>query len=739
MWAGRRLEKFLPATHVAIRGLRNRYRQAGLGAPLVAGLAPAEDVAVRDRFIPPRLKVPVTVFLRLDDVRAGISSGELRGTLEVYTKDTATTTTVEGRAVPLEFEPSAALAYTLNDAPVWESEIRGFLYGNFLKTGWALYALSPYRPGHVPVVLIHGTASSPARWADLVNELEADPRIASRVQFWLFAYNTGNPLLYSAGLLHESLAKSVADLDPQGTDGALRRAVLIGHSQGGLLAKLMVVDSGTKFWDNVSETPFEDLRVSEETRAVLRRSLFMTPLPSVKRVIFLATPHRGSSVAGLLISQFRWLVDWALTLPPNLLRITGEVLTRSEDPLLRSRLRQGLPRSVDNMSPGNPAIQTLAELPDRPGGGGELDHRDEGRHIARGRRRRVRELPQRSPGRSRVRADRGVRPLGAGESRGHRGDPPDPAPAPRRRTREPRGDGARLRAARPPDPVIAGARARARLGAPSAPRGRRRRRLGERWPLHYSDLSPALAACGAAAAALGLLALAALGSVVAGPAARAPLLAAFARRSLALLLYWRTIAPSNDRDWAPEVARLPYATVAGDLVTLHDIRNFDYRTETDFTPAYYDRTFDLRRLAALDLVTSYWMGPAIAHVFLSFGFGDDHVAVSIEARKERGEGYSSVQGFFKRYELIYVVGDERDLIRVRTNYRRDPPEDVYLYRVRAPIENIRRLFLEYVRAINELAERPALLRHAHHELHHDDRAAHARQSGARCRSAGRSS
>ncbi len=367
MWAGRRLEKFLPATHIAIRGLRNRYRKAGLGAPLVAGLAPVEDVAVRDRFIPPRLKVPVTVFLRLDDVRAGISSGELRGTLEVYTKDTATTTTVDGRAVPLEFEPSAALAYTLNDAPVWESEIRGFLYGNFLKSGWALYALSPYRPGHVPVVLIHGTASSPARWADLINELEADPRIASRVQFWLFTYNTGNPLLYSAGLLHETLTKSIGELDPQGTDRALRRAVLIGHSQGGLLAKLMVVDSGTKFWENVSDKPFQDLRVSAETREALRRSLFVTPLPSVKRVIFLATPHQGSSVAGLLMSRFRWLIDWALTLPPNLMRITGEVLTGSEDPLLRHRLRQGLPRSVDNMSPGNPAIQTLADLPIAPG------------------------------------------------------------------------------------------------------------------------------------------------------------------------------------------------------------------------------------------------------------------------------------------------------------------------------------------------------------------------------------
>jgi len=222
--------------------------------------------------------------------------------------------------------------------------------------------------------------------------------------------------------------------------------------------------------------------------------------------------------------------------------------------------------------------------------------------------------------------------------------------------------------------------------------------------LRYSDLSPAWLRA-TVTAGFGLLALLTLGAVVVRRR-RAIALAVLGVAFVALLLYWRSIAPSNDRDWAPEVARVPRATIAGDLITLHDIRNFDYRTETDFTPAYYDRTFDLRRLDALDLVTSYWMGPAIAHVFLSFGFGEDHVAVSVEARKEHGEGYSSVQGFFRRYELIYVVGDERDLIRVRTNYRRDPPEDVYLYRVRAPSENARRLFLEYVRAINELAERP---------------------------------
>jgi hypothetical protein len=176
---------------------------------------------------------------------------------------------------------------------------------------------------------------------------------------------------------------------------------------------------------------------------------------------------------------------------------------------------------------------------------------------------------------------------------------------------------------------------------------------------------------------------------------------------LAVLVgWWSTVEPRNDRDWQPEVAVLPYATIQGDLVTVRNIRNFDYRSETDFTPRYYDRTFDLRRLDRVDLVAAYWMGPAIAHLFLTFGFGDEHLAISVEARKERTEAYSSLGGFFRQYELVYVVGDERDLIRLRTNYRKDPPEEVYLFRVHAPIENARRVFLDYLRAINRLRERP---------------------------------
>jgi hypothetical protein len=184
-------------------------------------------------------------------------------------------------------------------------------------------------------------------------------------------------------------------------------------------------------------------------------------------------------------------------------------------------------------------------------------------------------------------------------------------------------------------------------------------------------------------------------------------LAAYLVLFAGLLVWWYRLEPSNQRDWQADVAVLPYATIDGELVTVHNIRNFDYRSETDYTPAYYDKRFDLGKLEGVDLVTSYWMGPAIAHVFLSFAFaGGDHLAVSIETRKEKGEGYSTIKGFFRQYELYYVVADERDVIGLRTNYRRAPPEDVYLYRLHAPLENGRRLFLEYMHSINALKERP---------------------------------
>ena len=184
-------------------------------------------------------------------------------------------------------------------------------------------------------------------------------------------------------------------------------------------------------------------------------------------------------------------------------------------------------------------------------------------------------------------------------------------------------------------------------------------------------------------------------------------LGAFLALFAILLLCWSALKPSASRDWQPEVAVLAYATVDGDRITVHNIRNFDYRTETDFTPAYYDKTFDLRQLDSVDLIAVYWMGPQIAHIFLSFDFaGRDHLAISIEARKLRGAGFSTLKGFFRQYELYYVVADERDVIRLRTNYRKDPPEEVHIYRVKGDTADGRRLFLSYVDRINALKNQP---------------------------------
>jgi len=174
----------------------------------------------------------------------------------------------------------------------------------------------------------------------------------------------------------------------------------------------------------------------------------------------------------------------------------------------------------------------------------------------------------------------------------------------------------------------------------------------------------------------------------------------------AIITWWTFIPASNERDWQPEVSVTPWVSQDGDLVTIHGVRNFEYRTETDFTPRWEDRTYDLRQLDSGDLIAVYWAGKAIAHVMVSFGFaGRDYVAVSIETRKAQGQSYSTLAGIYKQYELVYIAGDERDLIGVRTSYR-NPQEDVYVYRVQTSRENLRRFFLDYVKTMNDMREHP---------------------------------
>ncbi len=180
--------------------------------------------------------------------------------------------------------------------------------------------------------------------------------------------------------------------------------------------------------------------------------------------------------------------------------------------------------------------------------------------------------------------------------------------------------------------------------------------------------------------------------------------AAFAVLFAGVVVWWMTIHPSHDRSWRKEVAVMPRATIEGDRVRITGVRNFDYESQDDFTPRYKSREVALSHLIAVDFYISYWMPGPIGHTFLSFVFDNaPPLSVSIEVRPEITEGYSPIASLFKQFELIYVVGEERDIVGLRTNHR---AEDVYLYRIRTTPENARQLFLVYLQRINQLADHP---------------------------------
>jgi pimeloyl-ACP methyl ester carboxylesterase len=363
VWGGMRLSRFVSVGEFTIRGLRNRYRQPGIGAALAGevsqeGNGPEAEIA--RRYIPKRVKVPLTAFVRIDSVEQGIADGRLRGHLELYPADEALTIEIEGRKLPLEQESSAVFAYALDGAPVWDTE-----YGTFFKPvepgrGINLVMLHPYRPGRIPIVLVHGTASSPARWADMINELQNDPLLRTRIQFWLFTYSTSNPILLSASELRQALLDVVKVLDPAGRDPALRRMVLVGHSQGGMLTRLMITNSGDRFWHNASRRPFSEIKGSPETLALLRTTMFFEPVPWVKRVVFVATPHRGSFRISSVIPN---LVRRVVTLPAALGSGLKELAEENPGLAAASTALQNMPTAVDNMRPGNGFVRTLADSP----------------------------------------------------------------------------------------------------------------------------------------------------------------------------------------------------------------------------------------------------------------------------------------------------------------------------------------------------------------------------------------
>ncbi len=355
-------DKLHPAVGMRVEGFRARDVRWGIGAPLVARRQAGTATKESHRHIWPNSAFAVTAFLRIDGDLEDLSAGTVRGRLEFHRPTETRDVVVNGRTVPLEFDVTAPLAWELAESKPWKQEFSAFLMGDRSGVKNRVFLTEPYQPGRVPVVFVHGTASSPARWAEIMNELADDPLVAERCQFWLYQYDSAEPVLVSADGLRRGLDAVVRDVDPQGKDDALRRMVLVGHSQGGLLVRLMTSASGDRFWRTISATPFDSLAMKDAERDVLRPVFFFEPSPYVARDVFLATPHRGSYVAGGEIGS---IVDKLISLPKSVLA-ESKRLAKIATGAGASVDLDHFSTAVDDMAPGSAFLGALDACPIAP-------------------------------------------------------------------------------------------------------------------------------------------------------------------------------------------------------------------------------------------------------------------------------------------------------------------------------------------------------------------------------------
>ncbi len=350
-------DQFISSFKYDVRGISVRNRTAGMGLPLIGLKKNSQDALLSE------YSIPATVFLRIQGGLRELSAGTASASLELYSSYDDAFVVVNNMSVPLEADTTTPIAYILeSESFIWDFGLKAFL-GKLTAVPNSLYSIEPYQPGRIPVVFVHGTISSPVWWKEMWNTLRADPELRSRYQFWFFMYNSGVPSTLSAADLRDSLKKHVTMVDPEGKDPALGRMVVVGHSQGGLLAKLTAVETGDRLLRSVFSQNIDDIKAPDETKAILRRTLFVEPSPFVKRVVFISTPHRGSFRSS---SWVRKIMRRLIKLPADIVQIPFDMYDYVRDDL-KNQISGKIPTSLDTMSTDNPLLKTLADISLAPG------------------------------------------------------------------------------------------------------------------------------------------------------------------------------------------------------------------------------------------------------------------------------------------------------------------------------------------------------------------------------------
>ncbi|WP_425398077.1 esterase/lipase family protein [Aeoliella sp.] len=365
-WHAEDFDNFKFVSDYQIAGLRNHYHTYGLGVPIIAERRSHADELGAEKFYPDKLTFPLTAFLRIDrsELPADGSPAKPRFVLELHDPLDRQTLAVDGMKVPLESDISTPLAYFLNqpDFKIEEVSTLGLLKPGEVEKLQGLYMLEPYDPNKMPVVMVHGLWSSPVTWMEMFNDLRSDPYVRQHYQFWFYLYPTGQPFWVSASQMRKDLAEMRVAIDPGQSSPALDQMVLVGHSMGGLVSKLQSIDSGDRFWETMSERSFADLQADPALKQELERAFFFQPNPSIRRVVTIGTPHRGSKFANDLT---QWAGNKFIRLPMKLVT-SRQALIRDNREYFRDNAPLDIRTSLDSLDPQSVLLTTLRDADPGP-------------------------------------------------------------------------------------------------------------------------------------------------------------------------------------------------------------------------------------------------------------------------------------------------------------------------------------------------------------------------------------
>ena len=373
-WQPRDFERFEFVSDYDIKGLKNLYQTHGLGVPLIAVRHSYPDEPVGAKYYPAGLSFPVTAFLRplsRIDPQTGQIAARNQSCLELYDPLANDETLVAGRPVPLESDLSTPLAYFLSRPEMnLDTSTLGLLNPEAMlrkpadallgtKSAPAplkgLYMVQPYEPGKIPVLMVHGLWSSPMTWMEMFNDLRSQREIRDHYQFWFYLYPTGQPFWLSAAQLRRDLVRVRETLDPTHQEPALDQMVLIGHSMGGLLSQMQTIQSGDDYWRLVSNEPFEQIKADAKAKKKLQETYFFQPSASIRRVVMIGTPHRGSTYSN---DKTQWLLGQLMNPVKRLADLQKELYVENPGAFPGSSLLK-IDTSIDSLSPTSPVFPVM--------------------------------------------------------------------------------------------------------------------------------------------------------------------------------------------------------------------------------------------------------------------------------------------------------------------------------------------------------------------------------------------